>query len=150
TAGGRLYHGRVLDYFRGQGLEQNAVVIVFRPNDANAWVDISYAGFVGSVTAMNEKKIAIGEMGGRGEGQWDGTPMAQLVRQVMARANTSDEALEILRTARRTCEYYYVISDGNTRRAVAVHATPTEFDTAWAGQSHPLVRHPIKDAAVIS
>ena len=150
TTGGRLYHGRVLDYFRGQGLEQNAVVIVFRPDDGNAWVDISYAGFVGSVTAMNEKQVAIGEVGGRGEGQWDGKPMAQLVREVMERADTIDEAVEILRAVPRTCEYYYVISDGKSRRAVAIHATPKEFETAWAGETHPLVKHPIKDVAVVS
>ena len=64
-----MYHGRILDYLRGVGLEQNAVVMVHQPDQGNAWVNVSYAGFVGSVTAMNEKHIAIGEMGGRGEGQ---------------------------------------------------------------------------------
>ena len=32
TVGGRMYHGRVLDYMRGVGLEQNAVVIVYQPD----------------------------------------------------------------------------------------------------------------------
>ena len=68
TVGGHLYHGRILDYLRGLGLEQNAVVMVVQPDQGHAWVNVGYAGFVGSVTAMNEKKVAIGEMGGRGEG----------------------------------------------------------------------------------
>src|SRR6185503_809350 len=131
TAGGRMYHGRVLDYFRGMGLEQNAVVIVSQPDYGNAWVNISYAGFVGSVTAMNDKHVAIGEMGGGGEGQWDGKPMAQLVREVMEKANSIEEAVEIMRRGPRTCEYYYVISDANSHRAVAIYATPTDFQTAW-------------------
>ena len=150
TVGGTLYHGRILDYFRGMGLEQNAVVVVFQPERGNAWVNVGYAGFIGSVTAMNEKRVAIGEMGGRGEGQWDGKPMAQLVRDVMEQANTIDEAVEILRRGPRTCEYYYVVSDGKTKRAVAIRATPTEFETAWAGEAHPLIPDPIKDAVVIS
>lgn len=150
TRDGRLYHGRILDYFRGQGLEQNAVVIVSQPDYGHAWVNISYAGFTGSVTAMNEKHVAIGEMGGHGEGKWDGKPMAQLVREVMERANTIDEALEIMRRAPRTCEYYYVISDGKSKRAVAVRATPTEFETAWAGETHPLIPEAIKDAVMVS
>jgi len=150
TVGGRMFHGRILDYLRGVGLEQNAVVMIIKPNGGNGWVNISYAGFVGSVTAMNEKHIAIGEMGGRGEGNWDGKPMAQLVREVMERANTIDEALEIMRKGPRTCEYYYVISDGKSRRAVGIAATATKFETVWAGESHPQLPHAIKDAVLMS
>ena len=150
TTGGRMYHGRILDYLRGIGLEQNAVVMVMKPERGHAWVNISYAGFVGSVTAMNEKHIAIGEMGGRGEGNWDGKPMAQLVREVMERASTIDEALEVMRESKRTCEYYYVISDGRNRRAVGVAATPTKFETVWAGNSHPQLPHAVEDAVLMS
>lgn len=150
TSGGRMFHGRILDYLRGAGLEQSAVVIILKPDGRNAWVNISYAGFVGSVTAMNEKQVAIGEMGGRGEGHWDGKPMAQLVREVMERANTIDEAVQIMRKGPRTCEYYYVISDGKSRRAVGIAATPTKFDVITAGQSHPQLPHPIQDAVLMS
>jgi hypothetical protein len=150
TTGGRMYHGRILDYLRGVGLEQNAAVMVMKPERGHAWVNISYAGFVGSVTAMNEKHIAIGEMGGRGEGNWDGKPMAQLVREVMEGASTIDEAVEIMRKSKRTCEYYYVISDGKRQRAVGVAATPTKFETVWAGQSHPQLPHAVEDAVLMS
>lgn len=150
TAGGRLFHGRVLDYMKGVGLEQNACVMVMQPDQGHAWVNLGYAGFLGTVTAMNEKRIAIGEMGGRGEGNWDGKPMAQLMREVMEKAATIDEAVEILRTSRRTCEYYYVISDGNTRRAVGIAATPDKFETVWAGEAHPKLPHAIKDVVLMS
>ena len=150
TKGGTLYHGRILDYLRGMGLEQSAVVIVSKPDQGHAWVNISYSGFVGSVTAMNEKKIAIGEMGGRGEGNWDGKPMAQLVREVMEKASTLEQAVEIMRKSPRTCEYYYVISDGNTRKAVGIAATPKTFETVWPGQAHERLPHAIKDAVLLS
>ena len=42
-------------------------------------VNVSYAGFIGSVTGMNEKQVAIGEMGGGGQGKWDGTPMVPYI-----------------------------------------------------------------------
>lgn len=150
TVGGRLYHGRVLDYLRGVGLEQNAVVMVYKPDQGHAWVNIGYAGFIGSVTAMNEKKISIGEMGGRGEGNWDGKPMAQLVREVMEKASSLEEAIAIMKAGPRTCEYYYVIADGNTRRAVGIAATATTFETIDPGQSHPRLPHAVKDAVLMS
>ncbi len=150
TKDGRIYHGRVLDYMKGAGLEPNAVVIVARPDQGNAWVNISYAGFTGSVTAMNEKHISIGEMGGRGEGQWDGKPMAQLVREVMERASTLDEAIAVMRDSKRTCEYYYVIADGKTKQAVGIKATPEIFEVIRPGEAHPQLITPVKDAVLMS
>jgi outer membrane lipoprotein-sorting protein len=150
TVEGRMYHGRILDYLRGVGLELNAVVIVHQPEDGNAWVNVGYAGFVGSVTAMNAKHISIGEMGGRGEGNWDGKPMAQLLREVMEKAGTLDEAVDIMRRGPRTCEYYYVIADGNAKRAVGIAATPTTFEVIEPGQSHPRLPHPLKDTVLMS
>lgn len=150
TVDGRMYHGRVLDYLRGLGLEQNAVVMVMRPDDGNAWVNVGYAGFIGSVTAMNEKHLAIGEMGGRGEGDWDGKPMAQLMREVMEKADTIDEAVKIMRESPRTCVYYYVISDAKTKRAVGIKATPDLFETVWSGESHPQLTDPVEDTVLMS
>ena len=150
AAPGRIFHGRVLDYMKGVGLEQNAVVIIHQPEQGHPWANVSYAGFVGSVTAMNARHISLGEMGGRGEGKWDGKPMAQLVREVMEKANTLDEAVDIMRRSPRTCEYYYVIADGKTKRAVGIAATPTTFEVIQPNQAHPQLPHPIKDAVLMS
>jgi hypothetical protein len=126
------------------------VVAVYRPDQGYAWVNIGYAGFIGSVTAMNEKHISIGEMGGRGQGDWDGKPMAQLVREVMEKAATLDEAVKIMRDTPHTCEYYYVIADGTTKKAVGIKATPTIFETVGLGDPHPQLAHPVKDTVILS
>ena len=150
TQNGTLYHGRILDYLRGLGLEQNAVVMVMKPSYGNAWVNISYAGFVGSVTAMNEKGVAMGEMGGKGEGNWDGKPMAQLLREVMEKSNTLEQGLEIMRKGPLTCEYYYVLSDGKTRNAVGIAATHKSFQVVEFGQAHPQLPDAIEDTVLLS
>lgn len=150
TVDGRIYHGRILDYLRGLGLEENAVVVVVKPDEGNAWVNVGYAGFIGTVTAMNEKQVAIGEMGGRGEGHWDGKAMAQLLREVMERADTIDEAVAILRKGPRTCEYYYVVSDAKSHRAVGIKATPDLFETVWSGEAHPQLPRSVRDTVLMS
>ena len=150
TVEGKVYHGRVLDYLRGMGLEENAVVMVIKPDAGNAWINLSYAGFIGSVTAMNEKQIAIGEMGGRGEGNWDGKPMAQLVREVMEKCSTLEEAIELMKTSKRTCEYYYVISDAKSKKACGIKATKDIFEVILPGGTHPQLSDPIKDTVLMS
>ena len=150
TSDGQMYHGRILDYLKGMGLEQNAVVIVTQPDKGNAWVNCGYAGFVGSVTAMNEKHLSIGEMGGRGEGDWDGKPMAQLLREVMENCDTIEQAVEVFKKGPRTCEYYYVISDAKSMKACGLACTPGKCEVIWSGEAHPQLPHAIKDAVVLS
>jgi hypothetical protein len=113
-------------------------------------VNCGYAGFVGSVTAMNEKHLAIGEMGGRGEGNWDGKPMAQLLREVMENCDTIEQAIEVFKRGPRTCEYYYVISDAKSMKACGLACTPEKVEVIWNGEAHPRLPHAIKDAVLMS
>ena len=98
---------------------------------------------------MNERGLAVGEMGGRGEGQWDGVPMSFLLRDIMERAATVDEALEILRHTPRTCEYYYVLSD-KRRAMAAVHCQPGEMTVLRPGEQHPRLPFVPDDTVLIS
>jgi hypothetical protein len=89
-------------------------------------------------------------MGGHGQGNWDGKPMAELVREVMEKANTLAEAVAIMRRGPRTCEYYYVISDGKSNRAVGIAATPNTFDVIEPGMCLPELPFGIPDTVLMS
>jgi hypothetical protein len=150
TQDGTLYHGRVLDYAVDWQLQDHAVLIVCQPTDAIPFVNVSYAGFVGSVTGMNSRHVSIGEMGGGGQGHWDGMPMALLVREVLETAGDLEAAIATMRDHPRTCQYFYVIADGNTNRAVGMEGSWDKFDVIQSGQGHPLLPKPVKDAVLLS
>jgi len=149
TKDGSVVHARVLDYMRDINLQGSACVQVFLPEGHNKWMSLGYAGFLGTVTAMNEKGLAIGEMGGRGEGDWDGVPMSLLLRDVMERAGTVEEGLDILRKAPRTCEYFYVLSD-KSRAMAGVHADARQITILRPGEQHPLLPHVPEDTVLMS
>jgi hypothetical protein len=150
TKDGTLYHGRVLDYGCDWRLQDHAVLTIAQPRGHIPFVNVTYAGFVGSVTGMNAERISIGEMGGRGMGHWDGVPMAFLVRMVLEEADELERAVGIFRNNPRTCEYYYVIADGQTGKAVGMEASWNLFSVIGMGESHPKLTHPLKDAVVLS
>jgi len=138
---GRVYHARVLDYMRDINLQGMSAVVVYLPDGFNNWMSLGYAGFLGTVTAMNEHGLAVGEMGGKGVGLWDGMPMSFLLRDVMERASTVEEAVEIIRETPRTCEYYYVFSDRSGNMA-GLYCTPDEILVLAPGEQNerlPLV-----------
>ncbi len=149
TSDGRVLHARVLDYMRDIHLQKYAVLQVYLPEGGIPWMSLGYAGFLGTVTAMNAKGLAIGEMGGRGEGDWDGVPMTFLLREVAERAATVDEALTIMRATPRTCEYYYVLSDAS-RAMAGVYATPQVFQVLAPGQQDDRLPPVPEDTVLVS
>ena len=150
TGGGKLYHGRVLDYMAGIGLQDAAVLFVVSKTGAKPFVSVGYAGMIGCVTGMNTERIAIGEIGGGGVGQWDGVPMQVLVRQVLERSSSLDEALAVLKDNKRTCQYSYVVSDGKTGDARGVTATPDAVSVFKPGQKIGEQAKPPADVVVMS
>lgn len=149
TKNGQVVHARVLDYMRDIGLQRRAVTIVYIPEGYNAWLTQSYAGLVGTVTAMNDKHLAMGEIGGRGEGDWDGMPMTFLMRDVMERADSVERAIEIIKQTPRTCEYYYVLSDKSGAMA-ALHCTKDKVEVLRPGDDHPDLPPIPEDTIIIS
>ncbi|HOE10048.1 MAG TPA: C45 family autoproteolytic acyltransferase/hydrolase [bacterium] len=127
TRDGSLYHVRILDYMTKAGLQDLAVIMIVHPKGAHGFMNVSYAGSLGSVTGMNDAQITIGEMGGKGQGFYDGMPMPLLLRDALERAGTLEEAMKIFQETPRTCEYYYVISDAKIPDARGVYATPAQI-----------------------
>ena len=150
TKDGTLLHGRVLDYAVDWRLQEHAVIIVAEPKGGLPFVNVSYAGFIGSVTGMNTAHVSIGEMGGRGLGHWSGVPMAFLVREALESGKDLDAALAVFRDNKRTCEYYYVLADAKTNRAVGLEAHWNKFAIVQPGTRHEQLPTPVKDCALLS
>lgn len=150
TKDGSLYHGRILDYGCDWRLQEHAVLMIVRPEGRIPFVNVSYAGFIGSVTGMNNERISIGEMGGAGLGHWEGVPMAILVRRALEEARSLDEAVAVFRDSPRTCEYYYVIADGKTGKAVGMEASWNRFFTVAMGEANEKLPEAVPDAVLLS
>lgn len=150
TKDGTLYHGRVLDYAIDWGLQDHAVLVVAEPEGRIPFVNITYAGFIGSVTGMNAEHVSIGEMGGKGLGHWEGRPMALIIREALETAKSLDDAVATFRDGPRTCQYYYVVADGEAKQAVGLEASWDVFEVIKPGQSNPLLSKPVKDCVLMS
>lgn len=150
TQNGKMLHGRVLDYAVDWGLQDHAVVMIVEPEGRLPWVNVSYAGFIGSVTGMNSANISIGEMGGGGLGHWGGRPMSLLVRETLETADSIDKAISVFRDGPRTCQYFYVIADGEANESVGMEASWDVFTLIKPGEPHPLLPTPVKDCVLMS
>ena len=147
TKDGTLYHGRVLDYGCDWRLQEHAVLTVAEPEGKIPFVNVTYAGFIGSVTGMNARQRLDrrdGRPGARPLGRgadgasWSGWPSKRPTR--------STRPSPIFRDHPRTCEYYYVIADGKSGQGVGMEASWDTFGVIKMGESHPRLPHAVKDA----
>ncbi len=131
---GKLYHYRSLDYSLDLGkdkvVQENACLLVFEPDGENPYVVVGWAGVLGCVTGMNAKGISVGEMGSSSSDEsFEGVPMIFLLREVLARAGTLDEAVAIFEKGPRTCGYNFIVTDGKIPDARALEVTRSKIAT---------------------
>lgn len=126
TVGGKLYHGRNLDWTIKHKAQDQAVVIVFDPAPGHGYpfALLGFGGAVGSVTGMNSQGISFGEMTSSSTDEtFDGMPLMVLMRKVLQYSKNLDEAVAILQKGPRTTGWNFVIGDGKVPDARAVEVT---------------------------
>ena len=149
TRDGHVYQLRILDYGANFNLQRRPLITVYRPTteNANPYVTIGWVGFVGAVSGVNEKGVALSEMGfGNPPGETlAGTPMPFLLKNVLRYADAAEQAAAIIRAARRTNSYVYFLGDKrnnpigmitSAQRCLAYHANESD-SLAVDGKSLP-------------
>lgn len=116
---GEQYAVRILDWglHRLSLLHEYPLITVCRPNDGGVpFANIGWVGFLGAVSGMNAEKITLGEMGYKDpEGETlDGIPMTFMLRDVLSGAHNLADVRRIIRDARGTNSYVFLMTDGKT------------------------------------
>lgn len=138
TADGHLHQIRALDYEMNAGIQNHPALIVCEPDGQNAFVNVAWLGFVGSVSGMNAEHIALSEIGDHFSDDVEtlqGEPMPFLMRRVLEEADALDEAVGIFRDAERTSSFLYCVGDGELPAARGLR-TSHEFCEVYAPEDY--------------
>ncbi|MBP7738388.1 MAG: hypothetical protein KA369_20605 [Spirochaetes bacterium] len=123
TADGKLIIGRNTDYF-GQGRWIAAqTIFIYRPARDYSYVNISTAGLIKCNSAFNKHGIFIGgHFMGFDETGPRGLSFTILEHEIMRRASTIEEALEILRRTPRAGSFGLMLASGAAQKALVIEA----------------------------
>lgn len=120
TADGKLYHGRNFDWIMEAGIQDTAVLVCYEPQGLNSFVSVGYACAIGVLSGMNMKKVSVAQIGATNKDRRiDGIPLEFLLRRILEEASNLDQVTNIIKKARHTVGYNYVIADGDENRALA-------------------------------
>jgi hypothetical protein len=121
------YQLRILDYGKQFKLYERPLITVYRPANGNAFVNVGWIGFIGVVSGINEKNVAVSEMGFGNPARetLHGIPMPFLLKNVLRYADTADQAAALVRAAKRTNSYVYLFGDRHGNAVATVSSAWT-------------------------
>ncbi len=131
TADGHLIQLRALDYATEAHIQDHPAIVVYHPDDGPAYVNIGWCGFLGMVTGMNAEGLCMSEIGDdfdKANQTLAGEPMPFVMRDVVSKATTLDQGVRMVREAKRTSSFLYLIGDAKTPGARALKTGPTVFE----------------------
>jgi hypothetical protein len=114
TVDGKCFSIRNLDWLSQSGMHEDRLITVYRPDGRNAFVTMGYAGVTGALAGMNDQGIALSEVGAFSVSEeQDGTPWAFIARRVLEESDSLEDAADIIKKAKHTLGYNYLIADGD-------------------------------------
>lgn len=117
TVEGKMFSIRNLDWISQTGMHEDRLLTVYRPECRNAFVSIGYGGVIGCLAGMNEKGISLSEVGSfSASEELDGIPWIFMARQVLEESDSLEDAVSLIRVAKHTIGYNYLVADGDPDR----------------------------------
>ncbi|XP_072044139.1 protein dcd1A-like [Amphiura filiformis] len=117
---GTILQLRALDWNVDGPFKNHPQVTVYHPNSGNgrAFANLGWSGWIGSITGMNDRQMAISEIGvsypddSFGSESRFGIPFTYILRDVLQFDNTLDDAVNRMANAHRTCNLILGVGDG--------------------------------------
>lgn len=126
TAGGKTLQLRALDWDTHAGLQNAPTITIYHaasPTLGGSFANVGWAGWLGTLTGMNEHNIGISEIGISypdntwGNESYIGIPFIYLERLILERAHSYLDAEALIMNATRTCRLVLGFADGNAGTA---------------------------------
>ncbi|MFI5302833.1 MAG: C45 family autoproteolytic acyltransferase/hydrolase [Polyangiales bacterium] len=123
SSAGHSLLARAFDFEAGEVFDRDKVVYFVKEPGRIPFASVGWPGFVGVVSGMNVKGVSIVVHGGRaGTPRTTGIPVVFSLREVLARATTTEEAIAILSAQEVLVSHIVIVNDAKGDAAVVERA----------------------------
>jgi len=145
---GSLYQLRALDWATSSPLQKWPLVLVSHPTVGNPFATLGWPGFTGALTGMSTQ-VGICEkvwLHYNGTDHREGTPFTFVLRDILQYDNTTQQGIERLRDAKRTCSIFTGVGSINSPEEPfrIMHYSVDQFqvfnDVNWVWPAHPSIK----------
>lgn len=136
TENGKLLLGRNFDFYFGDDFSKDQIVAFYRPDSGYQFMSITWAGFSGVVSGMNEKGLSITLNAAKSGIPAKGTtPVSIIAREVLQYASNIDEAHQIIASRPSFIAETFLIGSAADKRAALIEKSTEKTAIFYQDQS---------------
>ncbi|HTM66319.1 MAG TPA: C45 family peptidase [Flavipsychrobacter sp.] len=128
TENGSMLIGRNFDFWVGDKFAENKIVAFYRPEKGYAFASITWGGFAGVVSGMNEKGLTVTINAARSDIPFSAaTPVSLVAREVLQYASNINEAIAIAKKREMFVSESFLVGSAADHKAIIIEKTPKDL-----------------------
>ncbi|HEY0273062.1 MAG TPA: C45 family peptidase [Chitinophaga sp.] len=129
SADSSLIIGRNFDFYVGDKFAEDKIVAFYKPSAGHKFMIVTWAGFVGCVSGMNEKGLTVTINADKTSvPAGAATPVSLVAREILQYAGNIKEAWAIARRRKMFVSESFLIGSAADNKAVVIEKTPESMD----------------------
>lgn len=128
TADGAMLIGRNFDFWVGDRFAKNKIVSFLKPDSGYAFASVTWGGFIGVVSGMNEKGLTVTINAAKSSIPYSAaTPVSLVAREVLQYASNLDEAVKIAKRRKMFVSESFLVASAQDHKAIIIEKTPDDL-----------------------
>jgi len=121
--------GRNFDFYVGDKFAEDKIVAFFNPSDGYKFMTVTWGGFIGAVSGMNDQGLTVTINAGKSSiPSGSATPVSLVAREILQYAKNTNEALAIARKRKMFVSESFLVGSAADNKAIIIEKTPEQLD----------------------
>jgi isopenicillin-N N-acyltransferase like protein len=146
---GEMIIGRNFDFYVGDHFSENKIVSFENPADGFKFMSVTWGGFIGVVSGMNEKGLTVTINAAKSDiPSASATPVSLVAREILQYAENIQQAMSIARKRKMFVSESFLIGSAEDGKAVIIEKTPDSLGLYDPGKNEIICANHFQSAAL--